>query len=62
MCGLTYTPQSLNSESTIVKLAHNSRFEPHNGKMESIESFKAGFNLLDGVNLWKSVSDALLMI
>lgn len=54
-CGLTYTPEQLNSESTIVKLAHNSRFEPHSGKMESTESFKAGFSLLDGVNLWKSV-------
>lgn len=62
MCGLTYTPQYLNSESNIVKLAHNSRFEPHSGRMESTESVKAGFSLLDGVNLWNSVSDASLMI
>jgi hypothetical protein len=62
MCGLTFTPQSLNSESTIVKLAHNSRLGPHSGKMESTESVKAGFSLLDGVNLWNSVSDALIML
>ena len=56
VCGLTYTPQSMNSESTLVKVAHNSRIEPHTGRIESTESIKGGFNLWDGATVWKTVS------
>jgi len=55
VCGVNYTPHKLNSESTLVKLAHYSRFEPYSGMMESTESIKAGLNLLDGVNFWETV-------
>jgi len=59
ICGVTYTPEELNSESTLVKIAHNSRFIPSTGLMESTERFMGGFNLWEGVNFWKSVSFTL---
>ncbi len=55
LCGLSYTPHRFNTESTLVKLGHNSRFEPLTGAIESTETVKFGFNLWEGVNLWKSV-------
>lgn len=55
MCGLTYTPSSFNSESNLLKLGHNSRFEPLTGRCENIESVKFGTPLYGPVNIWKSV-------
>ena len=59
ICGVTYTPQELNSESTLIKIAHNSRFIPSTGLMESTERFMGGFNLWEGVNFWKSVRETI---
>jgi hypothetical protein len=61
-CGVSYTPSSLNNESTIVKVGHNTRFEPVTGICENVESIKFGTPIYGPVSMWKTVIECSLMI